>query len=76
MDRKEIVTESLVYIEKHLKQKVSIEEIADYVGYSKFYFSRMFKQEMNISIMEYRSEERRVGKECSEPCRSRWSPYH
>ena len=24
----------------------------------------------------YRSEERRVGKECSEPCRSRWSPYH
>ena len=25
---------------------------------------------------ERRSEERRVGKECSEPCRSRWSPYH
>ena len=23
-----------------------------------------------------RSEERRVGKECIEPCRSRWSPYH
>ena len=23
-----------------------------------------------------RSEERRVGKECSSPCRSRWSPYH
>ena len=24
----------------------------------------------------YRSEERRVGKECVQPCRSRWSPYH
>ena len=23
-----------------------------------------------------RSEERRVGKECSTPCRTRWSPYH
>ena len=23
-----------------------------------------------------RSEERRVGKECSLSCRSRWSPYH
>ena len=23
-----------------------------------------------------RSEERRVGKECPSPCRSRWSPYH
>src|SRR5881397_2591951 len=28
------------------------------------------------SITSMRSEERRVGKECIEPCRSRWSPYH
>ena len=27
-------------------------------------------------FLVFRSEERRVGKECSEPCRSRWSPYH
>ena len=25
---------------------------------------------------DIRSEERRVGKECDIPCRSRWSPYH
>src|SRR3546814_18250048 len=24
----------------------------------------------------YRSEERRVGKECVSTCRSRWAPYH
>src|SRR3546814_8942127 len=24
----------------------------------------------------YRSEDRRVGKECLSPCRSRWVPYH
>src|SRR3546814_13598655 len=24
----------------------------------------------------FRSEERRVGKECVSPCSSRWSPYH
>ena len=30
----------------------------------------------DVKENEYRSEERRVGKECSEPCRSRWSPYH
>ena len=28
------------------------------------------------SISKYRSEERRVGKECCGTCRSRWSPYH
>src|SRR3546814_13894152 len=26
--------------------------------------------------VEFRSEERRVGKECVRQCRSRWSPYH
>ena len=30
----------------------------------------------NCIFLIIRSEERRVGKECSEPCRSRWSPYH
>ena len=28
------------------------------------------------SYEQSRSEERRVGKECSVACRSRWSPYH
>ena len=27
-------------------------------------------------VLPYRSEERRVGKECLRLCRSRWSPYH
>ena len=29
-----------------------------------------------LFVIMYRSEERRVGKECIPPCRSRWSPYH
>ena len=33
-------------------------------------------EEKKDDAEETRSEERRVGKECSEPCRSRWSPYH
>src|SRR3546814_12037470 len=27
-------------------------------------------------MLQNRSEERRVGKECVSTCRSRWSPYH
>ena len=27
-------------------------------------------------LMCIRSEERRVGKECNQVCRSRWAPYH
>ena len=29
-----------------------------------------------MSLCNERSEERRVGKECTSWCRSRWSPYH
>src|SRR3546814_14224262 len=29
-----------------------------------------------LTVLFSRSEERRVGKECVSPCRSRWSPYH
>src|SRR3546814_3029256 len=33
--------------------------------------------ELLIEYLEFfRSEERRVGKECVSTCRSRWSPYH
>src|SRR3546814_15371491 len=28
------------------------------------------------ATLAFRSEERRVGKECVSTCRSRWSPYH
>ena len=31
---------------------------------------------LEFMVTPDRSEERRVGKECIPPCRSRWSPYH
>ena len=33
-------------------------------------------QQQFKNVEAYRSEERRVGKECASMCRSRWSPYH
>src|SRR3546814_11619772 len=34
------------------------------------------EQNQSATPRYYRSEERRVGKECVSTCRSRWSPYH
>ena len=31
---------------------------------------------IRLDVLFGRSEERRVGKECTSWCRSRWSPYH
>ena len=38
-------------------------------------FTYGFDQDPSPSVVK-RSEERRVGKECTSWCRSRWSPYH
>ena len=40
------------------------------------YASQMDVTQQNQSAPVSRSEERRVGKECTSWCRSRWSPYH
>ena len=52
-------------------------------GYLPFEVQTMIADGMNIPLEKvygvstfYRSEERRVGKECRSKCRSRWSPYH
>ena len=42
----------------------------DGYGHGAVPIARMFE------TFSYRSEERRVGKECLRLCRSRWSPYH
>ena len=34
------------------------------------------EEDTGSTTEESRSEERRVGKECTSWCRSRWSPYH
>src|SRR3546814_15344965 len=39
-------------------------------------FRREFGRMRIVGNLGTRSEERRVGKECVSPCRSRWSPYH
>ena len=43
-----------------------------------YYSLLSFVQENeDLTRLRYlRSEERRVGKECNQVCRSRWSPYH
>ena len=47
------------------------------------FFAGMFDRSLKVAdvmdlleIKDRRSEERRVGKECTSWCRSRWSPYH
>lgn len=41
-----------------MKNNLSLKTISNHVGYSEYHFSRVFKSEMNMSIMEYVQERR------------------
>ena len=63
--------------EEIAKEKLAIVGLEESI-YDKSPFELSGGQMRRVAIAGIlaRSEERRVGKECSEPCRSRWSPYH
>src|SRR3546814_17019666 len=57
-------------------QKAAIEQTAGSVG---FIDAETFKQRFATTMrdmLQDRSGERRVGKECVSTCRYRWTPYH
>ena len=57
------------------KANLTLEEAAAFtnIGINKL---RQLTDEDGCEYVLWRSEERRVGKECRIGCRSRWSPYH
>ena len=49
-----ITNEQLIMvIENHLKAELSVKYLAEHFGYSEYYFSRLFKNQMGTSIMDY-----------------------
>ena len=52
------VTSAISYIQLHLTDAITIQEIAGFLGYTDYYFSKRFKQETGISVREYINRER------------------
>ena len=47
------VEKGIGYINNHFKEQISLEEIAEFAGYSKFYFSRIFKETTGYPLSDY-----------------------
>ncbi|MCR1897523.1 HD domain-containing protein [Irregularibacter muris] len=60
MELKTIVFDSLKYIERNINKPIIAEDVAQNAGYSLYYFSRMFKKQMGLSIMEYVKDQRLI----------------
>lgn len=55
---KEQIPEILAYINAHLDEDISLQEVAGYFGYEASYFSRRFKELAGFSLMDYISSQR------------------
>ncbi|WP_341478144.1 HD domain-containing protein [Clostridium chromiireducens] len=60
LEYKTIVFNCLKYIENNISESITAEDIANKAGYSLYYFSRIFKKQMGLSIMEYVKERRLI----------------
>ena len=54
----EIVDSARLYIEQNYTQDISLTDVSTFTGFSKYYFSRVFKQQMGISFSEYLRKKR------------------
>lgn len=43
----------MCYIDEHIEEELTTARVADEAGYSPFYFSRIFKNEMGITLKDY-----------------------
>ncbi|MCD7948535.1 MAG: helix-turn-helix transcriptional regulator [Oscillospiraceae bacterium] len=61
MNKSEIVESTIQYIELQLKKNeeaLSLDGIADRIGYSKFYLNRIFQEQVGVTIHQYVLERR------------------
>lgn len=43
----------ILYIEEHYREKLSLNEVAEYLGYNSSYFSQMFRSSVGINFYEF-----------------------
>ncbi len=48
-----VILDTLKYIQSNYRNDISLEQIADAVGISMFYLSRLFKQELGVKFIDY-----------------------
>ena len=54
----ESMTTAIAYINSHFREDLSLDQVANFVGFSRYYFSRSFKKRMGYSYSEYLVQKR------------------
>lgn len=55
---KEEIRKATQYIQKHITKPITLEEVANHVYLSQYYFSKLFKKEIGINFITYLNQQR------------------
>ena len=54
----EVVNAVMTYVNNHYREDLTLEEVAQFAGFSRYYFSRSFKKQTGYSFKEYLCQKR------------------
>ena len=54
----EVITAVMTYINNHYREELSLEDVASFAGFSRYYFSRTFKKQTGYSFKDYLCQKR------------------
>lgn len=52
-EKQDFFSKAIQYLDEHFHESVSLETVAEYVGLSSFYFSKLFREEAGITFIDY-----------------------
>jgi AraC-like DNA-binding protein len=54
----EVITAAMGYINSHFREELSLDDVAEFAGFSRYYFSRSFKKQTGYSFKDYLCQKR------------------
>ena len=54
----EVITAAMGYINNHFREELSLDNVAEFAGFSRYYFSRSFKKQTGYSFKDYLCQKR------------------
>lgn len=49
----EFISSAISYIKQNYMKKITLDDVADFAGFSRYYFSRVFKRATGVSFLDY-----------------------
>lgn len=54
----QVITAAMGYINTHFREELSLDDVAEFTGFSRYYFSRSFKKQTGYSFKDYLCQKR------------------